>query len=108
MMSAPAITTNAIASLRVRTAWSPVACATRCTLCGPSEQAGGPDQQHDRHDDEDHGVGCLGKEDLGEALDDAQSEPGHDRAHDRTHAADHYHGEHHDDEIRAHLGAYVV
>src|SRR5512132_1228478 len=98
-MSAQAIMTNAIASLRARTAWSSVACATRCTLRAPSEQAGGPDQQHDRHDDEDYRVGCLGKEDLGEPLDDAQSEPGHDCAHDRAHAADHHYGEHYDDEI---------
>jgi len=42
------------------------------TSRAPTEQARGPDQQYDGHDDEDHGVGRFGKEHFGEALDDAQ------------------------------------
>ena len=34
-----------------------------------AEQAGRPDQQHDRHDDEDHRVGGRRIEHLGQALD---------------------------------------
>src|SRR5438105_10097921 len=81
---------------------------TRSTLRAPPEQAGRPDEKHDRHDDEDHRVRSFGKEHLGQALDDAEREAGDDRAHDRAHPADHHDGEHDDDEIGAHQRADVV
>src|SRR5690606_10211132 len=59
-------------------------------------------QQYDHHDDEHHGAGGFGPEDLGEAFDDAQAQAGDDRAQDRTHAADDHHGEDDDDQVRAH------
>src|ERR1700744_6218412 len=68
----------------------PAAGSTRSMSGPPPEQAGRPHQQHDRHDDEDHGVGGLREEHLGEALDDAEAEAGEDGAHDRAHAADHH------------------
>src|SRR5690606_16662585 len=48
------------------------------------EQTCGAQDQHDRHDDEDHDVGCLGVEDLGQPLGDAQQIAGDDGAHDRA------------------------
>src|SRR5215217_3113017 len=101
--SAATITTNAICSARLpawptgaviaETAGAP---STAAISGPPSEQAGRAHQQHDRHDDEDHSVGRFREEYLGQALDHAKPEAGHDRAHDRAHAADHHHGEHHD------------
>src|ERR1700730_7501586 len=106
--STATMTTNAIATLSIRAARG--ATVTFCaTMSGaPSEQAGRADQQHDRHDDEDHGVRRLRKEHLGEPLDDAEAEAREDRAEDRAHAADHHHGEHHDDQLAAHLRAHSV
>ena len=74
----------------------------------PSEQAGRPDQQHDDHDGEDHGIRRLGEKHFGQALDNAKREAGQDRAHDRPHAADDDHREHDDDQIGAHLRRYVI
>src|SRR5262245_25639153 len=73
-----------------------------------SEQAGGPDQQDERHDDEDDGVRGLRIEHLRQALDHAEAEAGKDRAHDRAHAADHHHCEDDDDQVRSHLRADLV
>src|SRR5436190_24386420 len=98
MTSATTMTANAISSLRERTASVAFGSATRCTSRAPSEQARRADQQHDRHDDEDHSVGGLGKEHLGQPLDDAQSESGDNGAHDRAPAADHHHREHNDEQ----------
>src|SRR6266498_5347366 len=107
-MSTQAMITNAIASLWARSACSLLSSATRCTLRAPSEQAGRPDQKNDCHDDEDHGVGGFGKEDLRQSLDETQAESGQNRAHDRSYAADHDHREYHDNEVRTHLRAHVV
>src|SRR5262245_34590629 len=107
-MSTQAIATNAMASLYVRTACSLLSSATRCTLRASSEQSCWPNQQDDCHDDEDHGVGCFGKEHLRKPLDHAQAESRQDSAHNRTHAAEHHHREHDDDQVRTHLLAYVV
>ena len=60
------------------------------------------------HDDEDHRVRRFRKKHLGQALDDAEREAGHNRAHDRTHAADHHDREHDDDEVGAHLRRDIV
>src|SRR5260370_7969637 len=68
----------------------------------PSEQSGRADQQYDRHDDEDHRVRRLRKEYLGQSLDDAETEAGHDGAEYRAHAAAHHHGEHDDDQPAPH------
>src|ERR1700736_4320569 len=108
MMSATSMMINAIASLRERVAEGASDFAARCMSGTPSEQAGRSDQQYDCHDDEDHGVRCFGKEDLGQALDHPQAEAGDDRPHDRAHPADHYHRENHDDEIGAHLWTDIV
>src|SRR5687768_2002713 len=51
-------------------------CFTRRFSFLRPKQAGGLDQQHDHHDDEDHGVRRLGIEHLGQALDYAQAEAG--------------------------------
>src|SRR5438132_723709 len=82
--SAPTMIRNAIASLWTRAAPAVFASAARCTSRTPPEQSGGPDQQHDHHDDEDHRIGCFGEEDLGQSLDDAQPKSRHDCAHDRA------------------------
>ncbi len=108
MMSAASMIANAIASLCERTGAAFFWSGRCCTSDASSEQPGGPDQQHDRHHDEDHRVGCLGEEHLGQALDQAEREAGDDRSHDRAHAADDHHREHHDDEVRPHLRAHVV
>src|SRR5471032_1065296 len=110
MMSAATMTAKATGSTsEYFLAVASVAGSTLCNMSGPpSEQAGGPDQQHDRHDDEDHRAGGLGKENLGQPFDDTEPKTGEDRAHDRAHAADHHHCEHHDDEVGAHLRAHVV
>ena len=44
------------------------------------EQAGGPHQQHDGHDDKDHHGGGFRVEHLGQSLDQAEREAGDDRA----------------------------
>src|ERR1700752_3973483 len=95
--SAATISRNATTSLLLRwrppalppfRLWAPAG-ATLCSMSGPPpEQAGRPHQQHDRHDDEDHRVGGLGEEHLGQAFNDPEAEAGDDRAHDRAHAAD--------------------
>jgi len=41
---------------------------------GAPEKTGGSHQQHEHHDDEDHRVGRLGIEDLGEPFDDPERE----------------------------------
>ena len=51
---------------------------------------------------------ASGKENLGQSLDHAEPEAGHDRAHDRAHAADHDDREHDDDQFRAHLRRNIV
>src|ERR1700730_13697160 len=109
MAKASAISTKATGSLPLTRLRSTVAMgsatggatgsATRSISGRPSEQPRGPDQQHDRHDDENHRVGCLREEHLGQSLDDAETEAGQDRAHDRAHAADHYDRKHDDDEV---------
>src|SRR5436190_19828526 len=101
---------NAIVSLRPSAECSGAAMVSLATAMSgrPSEQAGRADQQHDRHDDEDHRVGRLGKEHLGEALDNTEAEAGDDGAHDRAHAADHHQGEHLVDEIGSHYRVYGV
>src|SRR5882672_8286934 len=76
------------------------------SLC--AEQAGRLDHEHDRHDDEDHGVGGFGVEDLGEPLDQPEREARDDRPQDRAHAPDHHHREHHYDEVGAHERVHLV
>src|SRR5919198_3438117 len=98
--SAITMARNAIVSLRpVAGRTSAPICSVACAISrSASEQSGRPDQQDDRHDDKDYGVGRLGKKYLGQPLDDAEREAGDDRAQDRTHAADHHDREYHDDE----------
>src|SRR5690242_17641231 len=109
-ISAATMITKAMVSLRLSRMRAAVGAASAMLAMSgrPSEQTGGADQQHDRHDDEDHRVGGLGEEHLGEALDDTEPEAGEDRPHDRAHAADHDDGEHHDDQVRSHLRADIV
>src|SRR5690606_5900074 len=64
--------------------------------------AGGAQQQDDDHDDEDDGVGGFRPEDLGQPLDDAQTQAGDYGTHDGAHAADDHHREHHDDQVGTH------
>src|SRR5512142_1038924 len=84
---------------------SEIARAASALLAEESRRA---HEQHDDHDDEDHGARRLRIEVLGEALDDAEPEPGEDRAEDRPHAADHDDGEYDDDEVRAHQRIHLV
>src|SRR6267154_1885633 len=67
-----------------------------------AEEARRLDHQHDRHDDEDHGVRRLRIEHLGQALDHPEREAGHDRAHDRAYASYRDHREDHDDQVGSH------
>src|ERR1043166_9981517 len=94
-ISTVTISRNAIVSLRPSAQFAGAVMVSMAAMSRPPpEQAGGADQQHDRHDDENHGVRGFGEEHLGETLDDAEPAAGDDRAHDRAHAADHHHGEH--------------
>src|SRR5438093_6569593 len=67
-MKASVITTKATGSLQFARPRSVAATgsATASISGGPSEQPRGPDQEHDRHDDEDHGVGGLREKYLGQ------------------------------------------
>src|SRR2546423_15665128 len=81
--STATITTNAICSARLpawltgavmaETAGTP---STAAISDPPSEQAGRAHQQHQRHDDEDHGVGALGKKNLGKPSVVPEPKPG--------------------------------
>src|SRR5690349_3784291 len=73
-----------------------------------SKQAGRPDQEDNRHDDEHHRVRRLRIEDLGQTFDDAEHEAGYDRAHDRSHAADHHDCEHHGDDVGPHARTDLI
>src|SRR5205807_10324635 len=64
-----------------------------------AEQSRRLDQKHDHHDHEDDSVRCLGIEDLGQALDDAQAKAGQDSAENRAHPADEHHCQDDDDQI---------
>src|SRR5215469_11380906 len=72
--SPTAMTTKAMSSLRSRARWPgrSIGSATSSMSGAPAEQARGPDEQNDRHDDEDHGVRRLGEEHLGQPLNDAE------------------------------------
>src|SRR5690349_23305553 len=63
----------------------------------PSSESRGLYQQHQHHQHEYHGVGRLGIEVFGQALDHPERKARDDGTHDGTHAADHDHGEHDDD-----------
>src|SRR6266545_7310439 len=65
-----------------------VVALARATSALLAEQARRLDQQHQGHDDEDHGVRGFRVEELGQPLDDAERETGHDGAHDGAHASD--------------------
>src|SRR5437762_3312773 len=105
--SATAISTNAMISLRERSVRKDVFIATACSMSGsPPKQSGGPDQEHDCHDDENHRVGGLREEHFGQSLDHAEAKARENSADDRSHAADHHHREHDDDQVRTHLRGY--
>src|SRR5690606_3957057 len=93
----PRLITRAAAGAAASVAGSSEVLAISALL---SEQTCGAQDQHDRHDDEDHDIGGLGVEHLGQPLGDAQQIARHDGSHDRAHAADHHHREHHDDDVR--------
>src|SRR5205814_121962 len=74
----------------------------------PSSQSRRLYQQHQHQQHEYYGVGGLGIEVFGQALDHPEREAGDDGTHDGTHAADYDHGEHDDDEVGAHQRADLV
>src|SRR6266566_5606547 len=69
-----------------------------------AEQAARPEEEHERHEDEDDDLGELGSEERGEPHDLADEQARDDGAEQAAHAADHDDHERLDDDRDAHLG----
>src|SRR3981189_2959899 len=93
--SSAAITTNTIISSRTARGVTGKVSSVNALMSGrPSGQSRWLYQQHQHHQDEDHGVGSLGIKVFGQSFDHAERKARDDRPHDGPHAADHHHREH--------------
>src|SRR6185312_8486915 len=81
VMAAKAI--NSLREFEVA-AVAPMVSAALVILPSP-EQARRPDQEHDRHDDENHRTRRFGEKNLSQSFRDPERKTCQDRAHDRSH-----------------------